>query len=109
MVYNIQRSKMNLQHSKTDERILAQAKRKYRNRLRKCRLQAMIATQEELARLTGIDRTTISAIENNRLFLSSPYALIFKEALGCSLDDLFEQMDGRRDDKDSEDGSETGN
>lgn len=86
---------MNLQHGKTEERILAQAKRKYRNRLRKCRLRAMIATQEELAKLTGIDRTTISAIENNRLFLSSSYALIFKGVLGCSLDDLFEQVDGK--------------
>ena len=75
--------------------MLTQAKRKYRNRLRKCRLRAMIATQEELAKLTGIDRTTISAIENNRLFLSSRYALIFKEVLGCSLDDLFEQVDGK--------------
>ena len=74
---------------------MAQVKRKYRNRLRKCRLRAIIATQEELAKLTGIDRTTISAIENNRLFLSSPYALIFKEVLGCSLDDLFEQVDGK--------------
>jgi len=73
--------------------VLAQAKKKYRNRLRKCRLRAMIATQEELAKLTGIDRTTISAIENNRLFLSSPYGLILKEVLGCSLDDLFEPLD----------------
>ena len=85
---------MNIQRGKTGGRILAQVKRKYRNRLRKCRLRAMIATQEELAKLTGIDRTTISAIENNRLFLSSSYALIFKEVLGCSLDDLFEQVDG---------------
>ena len=83
-----------MQHSNNKERILAQAKRKFRNRLRKCRLRAMIATQEELAKLTGIDRTTMSAIENNRLFLSSSYALIFKEVLGCSLDDLFEQVDG---------------
>ena len=81
-----------LQHSKTGGRILVRTKKKYRNRLRKCRLRATIATQEELARLTGIDRTTISAIENNRFFLSSSYALIFKEVLGCSLDDLFEQV-----------------
>ena len=100
---------MNLQHGKTEERILAQTKRKYRNRLRKCRLRAIIATQEELAKLTGIDRTTISAIENNRLFLSSPYALIFKEVLGCSLDDLFEQVDGKHDDKETKVGSGAGN
>ena len=90
-----------MQRSITEERILTQAKRKYRNRLRKCRLLAMIATQEELSRLTGIDRTTISAIENQRLFLSTPYALIFKETLGCSLDDLFEQLDTKHDDEDS--------
>ncbi len=84
-----------MQRSNNEERILAQAKRKFRNRLRKCRLRAMIATQEELAKLTGIDRSTISAIENNRLFLSSSYALIFKGVLGCSLDDLFEQVNGK--------------
>ena len=39
--------------------------------------------------------TTISAIENNRLFLSSSYALIFKGVLECSLDDLFEQVNGK--------------
>ncbi len=100
---------MNLQHSNKKKRILAQAKRKYRNRLRKCRLRAMVATQEELARLTGIDRTTISAVENNRLFLSSPYALVFKEVLGCSLDDLFEQVDGKHDDKETKVGSGVGN
>lgn len=83
-----------MQHSKIGERIPAQAKKNYKNKLRKCRLRAMIATQDELAKLTGIDRSTISAIENNRLFLSSPYALIFKEVLGCSLDDLFEEVDG---------------
>lgn len=76
-----------------NKRILAQVKKTFRNRLRKCRLKALIATQEELAKLTGIDRTTISAIENNHLFLSSSHALIFKEALGCSLDDLFEKVD----------------
>ncbi|MBI4283548.1 MAG: helix-turn-helix transcriptional regulator [Chloroflexi bacterium] len=79
-----------MHQSNNAERALARARGKYRNRLRKCRLRAMIATQEELARLTGIDRTTISAIENNRLFLSAPYALIFKEVLQCSLDDLYE-------------------
>jgi DNA-binding XRE family transcriptional regulator len=84
---------MYIHHGNVARSVLAQAKKKYRNRLRKCRLRAMIATQEELAKLTGIDRTTISAIENNRLFLSSPYGLILKEVLGCSLDDLFEPLD----------------
>ena len=100
---------MNIRRSNTDNRILFQAKRKYRNRLRKCRLRAMIATQEELSKLTRIDRTTISAIENNRLFLSSAYALIFKEVLTCSLDDLFEQVEGKHDDKETKVGSGAGN
>jgi DNA-binding XRE family transcriptional regulator len=64
---------------------------RYRNRVRECRLRAVVARQEDLAQMTGINRTTISALENNRLFLSSPYALLIAEALGCSLNDLFEK------------------
>lgn len=55
-------------------------------------MKALVGTQEELARLTGIDRTTISALENNRLFLSIHYALRLKEVLGCSLDDFYEEI-----------------
>ena len=40
---------------------------------------------------TGIGRTTISALESNRLFLSSTYALVIAEALHCKLGDLFEK------------------
>ena len=73
---------------------MATVKARSRSRLRQCRLRALIATQEERSQLTCIDRTTISAIENHRLFLSSAYALLFAEALGCTLDDLFERMCG---------------
>ena len=66
---------------------------RHRNRVRECRLQAMVAKQEDLARMTGINRSTINALENNRLFLSSPYALLIAEALGCSLDSLFEKRE----------------
>jgi transcriptional regulator with XRE-family HTH domain len=52
----------------------------------------MIAKQEVLARRTGIPRSTISALENNRLFLSAPYALLIREELGCTLDDLYETI-----------------
>ena len=83
---------MDHQQSKTLERAMAAVKAKYRTRLRQCRLRALIPTQEELSKLTGIDRTTISAIENHRLFLSSTYALLFAEALECSMDDLFERV-----------------
>lgn len=72
-------------------KLVRRVARRYRNRVRECRLRAMVARQEELARMTGIGRTTISALENNRLFLSAPYALIIAEALGCRLDDLYER------------------
>jgi DNA-binding XRE family transcriptional regulator len=64
----------------------------YRNRVRECRLRALVGSQTELARLTGIDRTTISHLENQRLFLSIRNALVIKEALGCSLDELYEKV-----------------
>lgn len=67
---------------------------RYRNRVRECRLRAMVAKQVDLARMTGISRSTINALECNRLFLSSEYALRIREALGCSLDDLFEKRNG---------------
>lgn len=63
----------------------------YRNRLRECRLKALIPSQAELARRSGIDRTTISHLENNRLLLSIRYALPIKKVLGCSLDELYEE------------------
>jgi len=65
---------------------------RYRNLLQKRRLRAEIPTQVELARRSGIDRTTISRLERNRLFLSIHYALHLKEILGCSLDDLYEEL-----------------
>ena len=66
--------------------------KRYRNRLRQCRLRCLIPTQVELARKSGIDHTTISALESNRLFLSIRYALRLKEVLGCSLDELYEEI-----------------
>lgn len=71
------------------QKLLAKVVKQYRNRVRECRLRAMVAKQKDLARMTGIDRSTINALENNRLFLSSPYALLIAEALGCRLDDLY--------------------
>ncbi|MBI4302964.1 MAG: helix-turn-helix transcriptional regulator [Chloroflexi bacterium] len=54
----------------------------------------LVRSQAELARLTDIDRTTISALENNRMFLSIYYAVRIKEVLRCSLDDLYESIPG---------------
>jgi len=65
---------------------------RYCNRLRACRLRGLIISEAELARRTGIERTTISALENNRRFLSIEQALLIREVLGCSLDDLYEPV-----------------
>ena len=64
----------------------------YRNNLRRCRLEALIVSQAKLARLTGICRTTICALENNRIPLSIQHALLIKRVLCCSLDDLYEEI-----------------
>jgi DNA-binding XRE family transcriptional regulator len=52
----------------------------------------MVSKQETLAQRTGISRSTISALENNKLFLSAPYALLIAETLGCALGDLYEEV-----------------
>jgi len=65
----------------------------YENRVRECRLKAMIAKQDMLAQMTGIPRSTINALENNKQFLSSHYALIIAEVLRCKLDDLYKKKD----------------
>ncbi len=72
-------------------RLVSKVRSQYRNRVRTCRLRAEIAKQEVLSLRTGIPRTTLSALENNRLFLSAPYALLIRDELGCTLDDLYER------------------
>jgi DNA-binding XRE family transcriptional regulator len=67
----------------------------YRNRVRECRLRALVSKQEDLAKMTGINPCTLSAIENNRQFLCAPYALLISEALGCHLDDLYIKRNAR--------------
>ena len=69
----------------------SEVRSRYRNRVRECRLRGLIVSEAELARRTGIERTSISALENNRRFLSIEHALLIKEILGCSLDDLYDQ------------------
>ena len=71
------------------KRLMKQVSSQYENRVCECRLRAMIAKQGDLARKTGISRSTINALEKNRIFLSSSYALLISEAIGCSLDDLY--------------------
>jgi len=70
-------------------RLSVRVAKQYHNRVRDCRLRALVAKQEDLAKMTGISRSAINALENNRLFLSSPYALLIAEALGCKLDELY--------------------
>lgn len=62
---------------------------RYRNGVRDARMRALVRTQHELAMRTGIPRSTISALECDRLFLSSAYALLIAEALDCEVGDLF--------------------
>ena len=45
--------------------------------------------QKRLAELTKINRCSLSLIEHDRLFLSSGYALRIREALGCTLGELY--------------------
>lgn len=67
---------------------------RYLNKVRELRLRMLIASQAELARLSGICRTTICALENNRIPLSIEYARRLKKILGCSLDDFYEEIPG---------------
>jgi DNA-binding XRE family transcriptional regulator len=62
-----------------------------RNKLREMRLKALIPSEAKLAKLSGICRTTICALENNRITLSVENALRLKRILGCSLDELYEE------------------
>ncbi len=62
---------------------------RYASSLRAARMQAGVRTQQELSELTGIPRQTINEIENGKAFLSIAIALRVREALECSLDDLY--------------------
>ena len=71
-------------------RIDSSIRKGYRNTVLLLRLQAGFVKQKDFAEKTGISPQTVSEIESNKRFLSSPYALRIAEVLGCSLDDLFE-------------------
>ena len=72
--------------------IRSEMRARYRNRVRQCRLRGLIISEAELGRRTGIERTTLSALENNRRFLCIEHALLIREVLGCSLDDLYDRV-----------------
>lgn len=60
------------------------------NRVREYR-QRLGLSQEELSRITGIPRTTISSIESGSVMPSVDYALRLARAFGCSVEELFSQ------------------
>lgn len=60
------------------------------NRVKEQR-QRLGLSQEELSKLVGIPRTTISAIESGRAVPSVDYAIKLAKVLGCSVEDLFGQ------------------
>jgi len=62
---------------------------KVTNRVKEYRL-ARGFTQEDLARVVGVSRQSINAIERDRYVPSLPLALHFARVFGCSTDDLFE-------------------
>lgn len=68
--------------------------KRYRNPLKRMRFSHDCFTQKELSRRTGIPRSSIGAIESQKLFLSAPYALLIKEEFNCSLDELYERKAG---------------
>lgn len=58
------------------------------NKVREYR-QRLGLSQEELSRITGIPRTTISSIESGAVIPSVDYAIKLARAFGCSVDELF--------------------
>ena len=77
---------------KNQSPIRVEIRARYQNRVRECRLRGLIISEAELSRRTGIERTALSALENNRRFLCIEHALLIREVLGCSLDDLYNRV-----------------
>jgi len=58
------------------------------NRVKEERLRKGLS-QEELSRLSGVPRTTISAIESGKVIPSVEHAIKISKALGCKVEELF--------------------
>ena len=67
--------------------------RRFGNKLRAAREQAGLS-QEETARLAGLNRPYLSQIENGKRHVSLYLAHRLAVVLGCSLDALLETADG---------------
>jgi len=55
----------------------------------KLRRVALNLTQEDLAKLLGVSRQTINAIENNKYFPSLELGLKLSATLHCTVNELF--------------------
>jgi len=64
--------------------------RKLRNNIRDIRQRRDGMTQQQLADLVGITRQTVNAIEGNKYSPSLEVAFMIAEALGATIEDLFE-------------------
>ncbi|MFN7065957.1 MAG: substrate-binding domain-containing protein [Aquificaceae bacterium] len=62
------------------------------NRIKEYR-QKLGLSQEDLSRLTGIPRTTISSIESGKVIPSVDYAIKLAKAFGCGVERLFGEED----------------
>ncbi len=60
------------------------------NRVRDLRLQRGDMTQEDLAKLCGVTRQTIIAVEGGRYSPSLELAFLLSRALDCGIEDVFE-------------------
>ena len=67
------------------------------NEVRWARLQAGISTQRELARLSGIHPSIISALERGRRKMSARWAYKIAKVTGASYEDLMKMSNSNTD------------
>lgn len=60
------------------------------NKIRRYRLRAEIATQKELAEMTGLSQSIISDLERGRRSLTPSWAMLIGEAVGTPWQILLE-------------------
>lgn len=65
------------------------AKMHISNTIRTWRFQTQEMTQQELARLTGVTRQTIVAIENGKYYPTLELAYAIADVFGTTLDQVF--------------------
>lgn len=51
-------------------------------------------TQEKMAELLGVDKTSISRYENDKMFPEITILKIYRTALGLSRDEFYEELEG---------------